>query len=160
MDRLDTALTKRSQIWEFGSVFDEKVFLTCKGIINRLNVKMMTEMDDAVGKELSHWIMQRYGQKHLFQLDERNNFGTLITLLNGLMTPTTSAIPAEPLDDDEDDEESAERYYESYQVPEGDVLLNPVPYILEGKNRIQILGWYYEARGSIAKVGNYNGHYL
>ena len=121
---------------------------------------MITEMNVAVGQELSFWIMQRYGQKHLFQLEERNNFGTLITLLNGLMTPTIPAIPTEPLDDDEDDEETAERYYESYQVPEGDVPLNPVPYILEGVNRIQILGWYYEAKGSISKIGNYNGHYL
>jgi len=121
---------------------------------------MMTELDDDVGKELSHWIMQRYGQKHLFQLDERNNFRTLITLLNGLMTPTIPAIPTEPLDDDEDDEEAADRYYKSYQVAEGDVPLNPDPNILEGDNRIQIVGWYYEARGSIAKIGNYNGHYL
>ena len=112
MDRLDTALTKRSLVWDFGSVFDERVFVSCKAIISRLNVKMITEMNVAVGKELSHWIMQRYGQKHLFQLDERNNFRTLITLLNGLMTPTIPAIPTESLDDDEDDEESAERYYD------------------------------------------------
>ena len=117
-------------------------------------------MNVAVGQELSFWIMQRYGQKHLFQLEERNNFGTLITLLNGLMTPTIPAIPTEPLDDDEDDKESADRYYDSYLVPEGEVPLNSVPYILEGATRIQIVGWYYEARGSISKVGDYNGHYL
>ena len=109
MDRLDTALTKRSQVWDFGSVIDERVFLSYKAITNRLNVKMITEMNVAVGQELSFWIMQRYGQKHLFQLEERNNFGTLITLLNGLMTPTSPAIPTEPLDDDEDDEDSADR---------------------------------------------------
>ena len=107
--------------------------------------------------------MQRYGQKLLFQLEERTNFDTLITTLKGLMIPTIPTIPAnptEPLDDDEEDEDSAYRYYESYQVPEGDVPLNPVPYILEGVNRIQIVGWYYEAKGSISKIGNYNGHYL
>ena len=149
MDRLDTALTKRSLIWDFGCGFDEKAFLVYKGVTSRLNVKLMTELKVEVGRELSHWIMQRYGQKHLFQLDERNNFGTLITLLNGLMTPTIPAIPTEPLDDYEDDEETADRYFDSYQVSEGDVPLNPVPYILEGVNRIQIVGWYYEAKGSI-----------
>ena len=92
MDRLDTALTKRSLIWDFGSGLDEKVFLSYKGVTSRLNIKMITEMKVDVGKELSFWIMQRYGQKHLFQLEERNNFGTLITLLNGLMTPTIPAI--------------------------------------------------------------------
>ena len=110
---------------------------------------MMTEMKVEVGRELSFWIMQRYGQKHLFQLDERNNFGTLITLLNGLMTPAIPAIPTEPLDDYEDNEETADRYFDSYQVSEGEVPLNSVPYILEGANRIQIVGWYYEAKGSI-----------
>ena len=149
MDRLDTALTKRSLIWDFGCGFDEKAFLVYKGVTSRLNVRMMTEMDDDVGKELSFWIMQRYGQKLLFQLEERNNFGTLITLLNGLMTPTIPAIPTEPLDDYEDEEETADRYFDSYQVQEGEVPLNSVPYILEGVNRIQIVGWYYEAKGSI-----------
>ena len=149
MDRLETALTNRSLIWDFGCKIDEKAFLSYKAIINRLNVRMITEMKSDVGKELSHWIMQRYGQKLLFQLEERNNFDTLITLLNGLMTPTIPAIPTEPLDDYEDEEETADRYFDSYQVPEGEVQLNPVPYILEGANRIQIVGWYYEAKGSI-----------
>jgi hypothetical protein len=98
--------------------------------------------------------------KLLFQLDERSNFDPLITALKELMIPAIPAIPHEPLDDYEDDEESADRYFDSYQVAEGEVPLNTVPYILEGVNRIQIVGWYYEAKGSLAKVGNYNGHYL
>ena len=76
------------------------------------------------------------------------------------MIPAIPANPTEPLDDEEDDEDSADRYYESYQVPESEIPLNHVPHILEGANRIQIVGWYYEARGSISKVGDYNGHYL
>ena len=59
----------------------------------------------------------------------------------------------------EKDLATAQRYFESFQVPEMDEPINPNKTVLEGENRIKILGQYFEGKPG-QNAGDYNGHYL
>ena len=59
----------------------------------------------------------------------------------------------------EKDLATAQRYFESFQVPEMDEPINPNATVLEGVNRIKIIGQFFEGRPG-QNPGDYNGHYL